>query len=195
MSSETVQENSSLEVRADQPENIAKSIVPWNRDDARARYLGLRSSGFAIREALRLIGKAGSTLSAWRKDEVFADLENRLPEFRKELALEYANLEFLRNYRLVLEKDYRVLKKSLDKDQEVLSMQDHQYLVKMRSHYTPQQLQIIEALISAEGAGEAGFDFTRAVIELSRTQEKIRIETRNRSESQLAPVVGDDNGD
>lgn len=173
-------------------EQIAKSIVPWNRDDARARYLGLRSSGFAIREALRLIGKAQSTLSAWRHDEVFADLENRIPEFRKELALEYANLEFLRNYRLVLEKDYRVLKKSLDKDLEVLPKQEHGYLVKMRSHYTPQQLQIIEALISAEGAGEVGFDFTRAVIELSRTQEKIRIETRNRNPSQISPVEGDD---
>jgi len=49
-----------------QEESIPKSLVQWNRDHDRARYLGLRSSGFTIREALGLIGKAKSTLSLWR---------------------------------------------------------------------------------------------------------------------------------
>lgn len=168
-------------------EQIAKSIVPYNRDDARARYLGLRASGFGIREALRLIGKAQSTLSAWRHDSEFSALEDRVPELRKTLALEYANLEFLRNYRLILEKDYRVIKESLVKD-AILSTQDHQYLLKMRSHYTPQQLQIIEALIT--GGLEGGeFNFTNIILEMSRTQERVKIETRNRSEAELAPIV------
>lgn len=168
-------------------ESIAQSIVPYDRDDARCRYLGLRSSGFTIREALRLIGKAQSTLSAWRHDEVFADLETRIPELRRELALEYANLEFLRNYRLILEKDYRVIKSSLDKN-VVLTAQDHQYLLKLRSHYTPQQLQIIEVLYAADKAGE-GFNFTDFVLSMSRTKESITIGTRKRSEPQLSPIV------
>ena len=181
-----------------QEEQIAKSIVNYNRDDARARYLGLRSSGFGIRESLRLIGKAQSTLSAWRHDEEFADLENRIPEFRKTLAIEYAGLEFLRNYRLILEKDYRVIKASMEvtKDDagKIVSLpmpsQDHQYLLKLRTHYTPQQLQIIEALIAGESApGE--FNFTNMVIEMSRTQERVRIETRNRSEPELSPIEVD----
>jgi len=167
-------------------EQIAKSIIPYNRDDARARYLGLRASGFSIREALRLIGKAQSTLSAWRHDEEFSDLENRIPEFRKELSLEYTNLEFVRNYRLILEKDYRVIKASLEKDAE-LSKQNHEYLLKLRTHYTPQQLQVIEALVIGETAG-GEFDFTSVVIEMARTQERIRIETRKRTEPQLSPV-------
>ena len=180
-----------LEVTAE--EQIAKSIVSYNRDDARARYLGLRSSGFSIREALRLIGKAGSTLSAWRKDLEFKGLEERIPEFRKELALEYAHLEFLRNYRLILEKDYRVVKESLEKDVE-LSKQDHDYLIKLRTHYTPQQLQIMEALVSLEGP-VGGFDFTDAIIQFARTheriQEKVTIKTRKRSESELSTVKGE----
>jgi hypothetical protein len=69
-------------------ESIPRSIVPWNRDDDRSRYLGLRASGFHIREALGLIGKAKSTLSLWRHDPVFLDLENKIPELRKTLALE-----------------------------------------------------------------------------------------------------------
>lgn len=168
-------------------ESIAQSIVPYNRDDSRARYLGLRASGFTIREALRLIGKAQSTLSAWRHDSVFSDLETRLPELRRELALEYANLEFLRNYRLILEKDYRVIKESLDK-KVILSPQDHQYLLKLRSHYTPQQLQIMEMLFIADKSGQ-GFDFTNFIMTASRTQEKVTIETRNRSPSELSPIV------
>lgn len=171
-------------------ERIAQSIVPYARDDARCRYLGLRASGFTIREALRLIGKAQSTLSAWRHDETFSGLEIRLPELRRELALEYANLEFLRNYRLILEKDYRVIKGSLDKN-AVLSAQDHQYLLKLRSHYTPQQLQVIETLYAA-GSGAEGFDFTQFVLTASRTKDEIRIETRNRNEPELSTIEEND---
>ena len=167
-------------------ESIAQSLVPYNLDDDRARYLGLRSSGFTIREALKLIGKAHSTLSYWRLDAEFVALEARLPELRKQLSLEYANLEFLRNYRLILEKDYRVLKASLDSGTD-LTKQEHEYLLKMRSHYTPQQLQVIEALL---GIGKAtdGFDFTRMILEISRT-DTIKVETRNRSgKSELSPL-------
>ncbi len=165
-------------------EKIATAIVPYARDDARARYLGLRASGFTIREALKLIGYAHSTLSKWRLDSRFVDIETRLPEYRAELSKEYANLEFLRNYRLVLEKDFRILKRSLnpqyadfngDKIEIPLTKQDQEYLIKMRTHYTPQQLQIIEALVSGNGKDDS-FDFTKFVIEASRTVERVRVE-------------------
>lgn len=168
-------------------ESIATSIVPYQRDDPKARYLSLRCCGFSIREALKLIGNAHSTLFFWRQNEVFVDLENRIPEFRKELGLEYANLEFMRNYRLVLEKDYRVLQKSLEKpkngeEPEPLTTQEHQYLLKMRGHYTPQQLQAME-VISAAG-GEEGFDFTKFVLTLTKTQQMVTLEAK-RGESCL----------
>ena len=169
---------------ANNPEAIAQSIIPYPRDDSRARYLGLRASGFTIREALKLTGNAHSTLSLWRKNPQFVDIENRLPEYQKTLSKEYANLEFLRNYRLVLEKDYRVLKHSLNpqyadvdgiKVEIPLTKQEQEYLIKMRSHYTPQQLQIIESIVSGDG-DKGEFDFTKFVLEASRTVEKIRIE-------------------
>lgn len=182
-----------------QEESIPRSLVPWNRDDARSRYLGLRSSGFTLREALGLIGKAKSTLSLWRQDPAFLDLENRLPELRKELALEYASLEFLRNYRLVLEKDYRILQESLvkrtkeDKDgNKVLvpmEAQDHKYLLQMRSHYTPQQLQAIEQLFGRGSGGSGEMNFTDFVLSLSRTTEEVRITTRKRQEPELAKII------
>lgn len=170
-----------------QDEKIAQSIVPYSRDDSRCRYLGLRASGFGIREALRLIGKAQSTLSLWRHDETFKNLETRVPELRKELALEYANLEFLRNYRLILEKDYRVIKGSLDKKAE-LSTQDHQYLLKLRSHYTPQQLQIMETLFMIDKSGK-GFNFTDFVLSMSRTKEEIRLEPKVETREHGKPEI------
>lgn len=182
-------------------ESIPRAFVPYNRDDDRSRYLGLRSSGFTIREALGLIGKAKSTLSAWRKEEVFLDLENRLPELRKELALEYASLEFLRNYRLVLEKDFRVLKTSLikrtreDKDGNITTVpmdsQDFQYLTKMRAHYTPQQLQAIENLFGRGGKAGENTNWTDFVLTMSRTKEEVKIETRRHQEPELGTIEGD----
>lgn len=183
----------------DVPEvSIPRAIVPWNRDDDRSRYLGLRASGFTIREALGLIGKAKSTLSLWRHDPVFLELEENIPELRKTLALEYASLEFLRNYRLVLEKDYRVIKGSLTRKSSITEdgrpytlpqdSQDFQYLLKLRAHYTPQQLQAIEQLFGNGEKGGKEFNWQDFFITLSRTKEEVKIETRHRQEPQLAPI-------
>lgn len=184
-----------------QEESIPRSIVPWSRDDDKSRYLGLRSSGFTIREALGLIGKAKSTLSHWRHDSKFLELEDKLPELRRELGLEYAALEFLRNYRLILEKDYRVIKGSLTKrtrtesdgSKVVLPMdsQDFQYLLKMRQHYSPQQLQAIEQLFGRGDGRGAMVNFTDFVLTLSRkTQtDEMKIESRERKEPEIARII------
>ncbi len=166
---------------------IAGALIPYSRDDEKAKYLGYLACGFSVREALHAVDRAKSSLSAWRHDSTFTDLENRIPEIRKELAKEYIELEFFRNFRLALEKDYRVLSKSLNPDKRAifdddghvvgteetpLSRQDHEYLMKLRSQYNPQQLQILEAIVSGT---DSGFNFARwvsenqEVIQLSRT--------------------------
>lgn len=183
-------------------ESIPRAIVPWSRDDDRSRYLGLRASGFTIREALGLIGKAKSTLSLWRHDETFLDLEqNRMPELRKTLALEYASLEFLRNYRLILEKDVRVIRGSLtrkvDHDDEgkpytkSQDSQDFQYLLKLRAHYTPQQLQTIEQLFGSGNGENKEFNWQDLVLTMSKTKEELRVETRRHQEPELSTIEGD----
>jgi hypothetical protein len=179
-------------------ESIPRSVVPWARDDDKSRYLGLRASGFTVREALGLIGKAKSTLSLWRHTPEFVALETKLPELRRELALEYANLEFLRNYRLVLEKDYRVLRASLSKkvsdDGKPVGMesQDFQYLLRMRAHYTPQQLQVIETLLTTGKDGQRSLNLTDFVLTMSRTKDEVKIETRHKQPAELSPVFDPD---
>jgi len=153
---------------------IAGAVVPFPRSSDKAYYLGYLCSGLSVREALKMIGKSKQWLSNCRHlyedKEKFADLEQRIPEFRKELSKEYVELEWFRNFRFVLEKDRRILMKSLSSD--FLTKQDHDYLIKLRSQYTPQQLSILEAVVS--GGGD-GFNFARwvadnpEIIQLSRT--------------------------
>ena len=179
-------------------ESIPIATVRWNRDDDRARYLGLRSSGLSIRETLGLLGKHKSTLSKWRLDQEFRQLEKDLPELRKTLALEYAGLEYLRNFRLVMEKDCRVLKGSLTRKHDITDdgrpyivqqdSQDFQYLLKLRAYYTPQQMQIMEQLFGRGATAGKEFNWMDVVTTLSRTREEIRIETRQRSPSPLAHI-------
>lgn len=138
--------------------------------------MGYLACGFDPEEALYMLGLKVDWLEAQRQDEDFNNIELSVPEIRKELSKEYIELDFFRNFRMVLEKDYRVLKHALDMDGG-LSNQEHQYLLKMRSAYTPQQLQILEQVM--KGVGEEGFNFARwmkdnrEVIEYSRIDKVV----------------------
>lgn len=196
-----------LEVTPSDTESIAQSLIPYPYDDNRAKYLGLRSSGFRPREALKLIGVTGAGLSFWRKDAQFADLERRLPEFRRQLALEYVNLEFLRNFRLITEKDFQILRRSLqtvevdvDGHKEKVAMpltkQEHDYLLKMRPNYTPQQIQALQALVTGEApSGEFNFtDVVKAIrraeqIKVRATRETLEVSTVETG-NEVPPVQG-----
>ena len=151
-------------------ESIAQSIIPYPYDDNRAKYLGLRASGFTPKEATKLLRLTGAALSTWRRNPEFAALEKRLPEFRKELALEYASLEFYRVFRLITEKDVRIVKKSLEVDKEgnsiLMTKEENSYLLKLRSFYTLQQMQVLAAL-GSNGTTE-GFDFTETIRRMGR---------------------------
>lgn len=171
--------------------SAAASLIPYRRDDTRARYLAWLSSGFSDEEALYVLGLNVNWLELMRRDEKFADLEERVPEFRRELSRESTEIDFYRNFRMVLEKDHRILRKSLGmdlvEDEETGEMVtaemtpfDHQYLLRLRSAYTPQQLQLLEAVVSGK---EDGFNFaawvkdnqdkisSNNVVEISRTDK------------------------
>lgn len=157
--------------------SIATTLIPWRKDDNRARYLGYLACGFSPEESLYMMGLKLEWLDEQRQSPDFAAFELKVPEIRKELSREYIELDFFRNFRMVLEKDYRVLKKALEfSNVGIMSTQDHQYLLKMRSAYTPQQLQILAQVMS--GVGEGGFNFADwiskhqgEITEISRTDK------------------------
>jgi len=111
--------------------SIATTLIPWRKDDYRARYMGYLACGFNPEESLYMLGLKADWLEEQRQDSDFNTFELKVPEIRKELSKEYIELDFFRNFRMVLEKDYRTLRKALEMD-GIMTGQDHQYLLKMR---------------------------------------------------------------
>lgn len=164
-------QNPTLQIPSGEPKEVsaAASLIPYRRDDERCKYLGYLACGFSDEEALYVLGLTRDWLADARLDGKFTDLEERIPELRKVLSREYTELDFYRNFRMVLEKDHRVLRTSLgmeiDPETEEpveLTAFDQQYLLRMRSAYTPQQLQLLEAIA---GSGDGGFNFAKYVKE------------------------------
>ncbi len=151
--------------------------------------MGYLACGFNTDEALYMLGKTQEWLEEQRRDDGFNAIELKVPEIRKELSKEYIELDFFRNFRLVLEKDYRVLNKAIREDMDnVLSKHEHEYLLKLRSAYTPQQLQILEQVM--KGTGPDNFNFARWVSdnqdkirEISRTTDRITFQNGEGKES------------
>ena len=173
-------QNPILQLPSGEPKEVsaATTLIPYRRDDTRAKYLGYLCCGFSDEEALYVLGLKRSWLEIMRQDSKFTDLEERIPDLRKVLSQEYTEMDFYRNFRMVLEKDHRVLRKSLGmelvEDEETgemvpaeLSSFDQQYLLRLRSAYTPQQLQLLEAVA---GGGNSGINFAKWV---SENQDKI----------------------
>jgi len=174
--------NPNLQLPSGEPKEVsaAAALIPYRRDDERCKYLGYLACGFSDEEALYVLGLTRTWLTDARLDKKFTELEEHIPDLRKELSREYTEMDFYRNFRMVLEKDHRVLRKSLEmelvEDEETgemvpaeMTSQDFQYLLRLRSAYTPQQLQLLESISSGS---DGGFNFAEWV---SRNKEVVQI--------------------
>lgn len=162
--------------------SAATALIPYRRSDDRAKFLGWCCTGFSDEEALYVLGLNRAWLADARLDSKFTDLEERIPEFRKELSREYLELDFQRNFRMVLEKDRRIMQRALEMELEEneagemvpaeMTPYDQQYLLRLRSAYTPQQYQLLEAVVAGE---DGGFNFAdwvsknKEIVQISRT--------------------------
>jgi hypothetical protein len=148
-------------------------------DSKKSTYLSYRATGFTIRESVEFVGVTERTLRNWRRyDPEFARWDREaLGELRQKLGDRYLEIEFRRNYRLILQKDYDVIKKSVE-DKEPLTYQESQYLLKARSHYTPQQLETIERILSGSEGGGEEFDWTSFVLSLRGRGGEVHIAAR-----------------
>ena len=156
-------------------EDIAQALIPYYPEDSRkSRYLSYRVCGFTLREARDLVGITESSIRRWRKEDAeFAKLDTSgLSQLKEQLSAKYINVEFTRNFHLVLQKDLKVLIKSI-KEPIMLTSQENQYLLKLRAFYTPQQFAIIQQLVG-EATGE-GFNFTELIFQIRREREEITV--------------------
>lgn len=158
----------------------ALSLLPYLDGDywaeKKLNYLAYRYTGFSVREAVQLADIHEKTVQRWRADERFRELEQRAtgPE-RAVLRREILHLLFVKNYHLVLRKDFDVLQKSLglivgtDGKPVMMSNVDIRYLERARAHYSPQQLEVIEKLLDPSDESKP-FDFSEFVKTIQYTK-------------------------
>lgn len=136
-------------------------------------YLSFRACGFSFRESCQLAGVGESTVRRWKASySDFAELDEKgnIRELVDKFSYRYLEFEFLRNYRLVLKKDYDVILKSV-LTPESMAKGEENYLMRARSHYTPEQLAVIKKLIEAGGMEE--LSFTQLVLQFGQEQMKL----------------------
>ncbi len=159
------------ETNLTEAENIAQSFIPtFSDDNKKATYLSYLIANFAHREACQLTPVSEKQVRRWKDaDENFLHIcTDGLQALRKEFASTFIDMQFTRNFHLVLQKDFRVLYK--DAVGEVsLTKDETDYLVKIRQHYTPQSLAMVKQLLGG-GTVDRPFDFTRLTMEIKREQ-------------------------
>lgn len=157
---------------------MSQAIIPYYPDNTKkSRYLSFRVANFTVKESCDLAKCSFTSVKRWREeDSRFSQLDcEGLTDLRKQLADEYLNIEFSRNFRLVLQKDFDILNKSVQGKK--LTDEEEKYLLKLRAFYTPQQLVLVKQIIG-EASSVESFDFTKLTLTIRREREEILIGAR-----------------
>ena len=119
--------------------------------DKKALYLSYRATGFGVHEAAELAEVQVTTINKWRKsDPAFKEFEtNRLQELQSTVSIDVIRLEFIRNMRMMLKMDFKVINKALF-DMTDMSSSEWAYFRDIRKHYTPNDLLAIEKALAPE---------------------------------------------
>lgn len=127
----------------DQEAAAVMSRIPLLAGDSKKMtYLGYRSTGFGVNEAVILAGISRSTVQHWRRvDPAFKEIEtNRLIELQAKIGPEVVRLEFMRNYRMIMQKDYQVIGEVMSMGLDGVSDKVLDYYNNIRKHYTPHEM-------------------------------------------------------
>lgn len=164
-------------------EEMASSMLPMLVNDGfgetskRADYLSKRVCNFSVREACQLANVTEKSVRRWRAaDPNFNHLDTEgMTDLRKALSTQLIDMEYTRNFHLVLQKDFTILYK--DATSVPLTEKEYEYLLKIRQHYNAQSLAMVKQLLGG-GTVEAPFDFTRLTMTIKREQISITQETQ-----------------
>lgn len=112
-----------------------------------------------------MTGITSPTLELWREDPIFYYAEVvHLKEFQNRHYRAVLGILAVRNFRLVLQKDYEIVKKWME-DSE-LSKFEENYIVKLRGLYSGEQ---IERLFGQKAKSDTqSLDFTQLIINLNQ---------------------------
>lgn len=164
------------------------SLLPYLYGDTRKfDYLTWRYAGIGFAKALKLAEIPNSSLIVrWRReDELFLSLEQSLAgPGRNAVRREISLLLFLRNYALVLKRDYNVLLKALDigpvdeaGNPIPMTVEEQLYLREARKHYTPQQTEALERLLRVATEGGEQASIYEVIMRVRKTRNGTAVDT------------------
>lgn len=109
-------------------------------DEKISTYLSFRACYFSINDSLRMAMASKKDLENWYLNNDFHELDTVLiKDFQKLYHRQALTIQYTRNYRMVIQKDYEIVAKSLDPECEMTKFEES-YLTKMRGTYSPDQL-------------------------------------------------------
>ncbi len=143
---------------------------------SKEEYLTYRATGFPIRQALALTNVNQSTLGRWRRsDPDFAMWETeKLPELQSTMGQEVLKLSFMRNMRLALATDFKVLLKAAI-SLEALTDREMKVLMRIRNMYAPSDLLTITKAL--EPSSESP-NFADLILKITQTRTEVSLEAK-----------------
>jgi len=145
--------------------NIVRGIMPSFDDtpwaERKKEYLAYRFCGFGPREAAQMLDLHERTVRRWRSDVIFESLERAIGTLSARTArTEILTQKFIRNFTLILDRDYRMLLKAAgrvkneDGEIEWANNAELDWLKRARSSYTLDQLKVVEEVLSPASKSE-----------------------------------------
>jgi hypothetical protein len=147
-----VVESGQSDIEPDDYEEMLKARIPLGNNPRKASYLSYRAAGFSVRESCVLVPVMFGTVKAWRRDdEEFRSWESgeKLSWLQSNVAHDLTQMEFMRNFRLCLRLDKKVLYRaalSLD----LLTEREMEVLKIIRKHYTPSDIMAVQRALVPE---------------------------------------------
>ena len=147
-----VLETGKADVDPDDYEEMLIARIPLSNNPRKASYLSYRASGFSVRESCALVPVAYVTVKKWRRDdEEFRDWESgeKLAWLQSNVAHDLTQMEFMRNFRLCLRLDKKVLYRAA-LSLSLLTDREMEMLKVIRKHYTPSDILAVQRALVPE---------------------------------------------
>ncbi|KKN33835.1 hypothetical protein LCGC14_0799690 [marine sediment metagenome] len=147
-----VVESGKSDIEPDDYEEMLKARIPLSNNPRKASYLSHRAAGFSVRESCALVPVTFTTIKAWRRDdEEFREWESgeKLAWLQSNVAHDLMQMEFMRNFRLALRLDKKILFKA-SLALESLTPKEMEMLKVIRKHYTPQDIIAVQRALQPE---------------------------------------------
>lgn len=158
----------------------------------KATYLSYRALGLTPVQALQIMDSTELQLEIWKEtDPNFLEFESKnINRLQREISAEIIRLGFIKNMALFVAKDATILHKSLG-DLNGLTKREYDYLMKIRTHYTPGDLFNLEKALNPAKYKEnvvisLSWGQDQQIIEGVQTEYKQLLEENNDADSYQA---------